>query len=271
LLRSENPISLSLPPFRGMTRKIVLWAAGIYILFAVLGLVLPAVVSNLQDVISLRPSFVRHGMIWLPFTYSFAPIMNFLSEAFALFSLWIFGAMLEEEFGGKWLREFLIVATAGGGFLACLVAYALAGRVPQFEPTLNRAVGMYPAVLALLLAFARYHGEQEMRLYFVVRIKAKYVAALYLLVYLVGTLGGARFDAATALCVALSGYLYLRFAPRRGLKFAASESWYGVRNAYLRSKRKRAGKKFEVYMKKQGKDVSTPVERRDPDDKRWMN
>jgi hypothetical protein len=271
LLRSENPISLSLPPFRGMTRRIVLWAAGIYILFAILSFVVPDLIPNLQDAISLRPSFVRRGLIWLPFTYSFAPIMNFLGEAFALFSLWMFGAMLEEEFGGKWLREFLISATAGGGFLACVVSYALAGRVPQFEPSLNRAVGMYPAVLALLLAFARYHGEQEMRLYFVVRIKAKYVAALYLLVYLFGTLGGDRFDAATALCVALCAYLYLRFAPRRGFKFALSERWYGVRNAYLRSKRKRAGKKFEVYMKKQGKDVNMPVEPRDPNDKRWMN
>jgi len=232
----------------------------------------PELTSHFNDLISLRPILVRHGMVWLPLTFSFSPTTSLIGEVFALLSLWIFGAMLEDEFGKAWLREFFVVATVGGGFLACVVSYVLAGRVPQFDPALNRSVGMYPVVLALLLAFARYHGEQEMRLYFVLKIKAKFLAAIYLLVYLFGTLAGDRFDAAVALCVALSAWLYMRFAPRRGLKFTFSESMYGLRNSFYRAKRKRAGKKFEVYMKKQGKDVKVdPEGPRDPNDKRWMN
>jgi len=47
----------------------------------------------------------------------------------------------------------------------------------------------------------------------------------------------------------LFGYLYLKFLPRRGLRFLASERYYGIRNSYYRWKRKKAAKKFEVYMR----------------------
>jgi hypothetical protein len=40
--------------------------------------------------------------------------------------------------------------------------------------------------------------------------------------------------------------------PRRGLLFAAEERYYRMRNDYYRAKRKRAARKFEVYMRKQG-------------------
>jgi hypothetical protein len=59
-----------------------------------------------------------------------------------------------------------------------------------------------------------------------------------------------------------------------------SELWFGLRNSYYRAKRRRAAKKFVVYMKKQGKDVSLDAEGRyvdplgkahEPGDKKWMN
>ena len=119
-----------------------------------------------------------------------------------------------------------------------------------------------------------------MRFDFFMTVKAKYLAAIYLLLYLAFALVGSdRLGAATALCAALAGYLYLRFVPRRGLQFAASERLYGLRNAYYRAKRRRAAKAFTVYMRKQGKDVSVDtseryLDSRDPknrNDKRWMN
>src|SRR5581483_3580505 len=47
----------------------------------------------------------------------------------------------------------------------------------------------------------------------------------------------------------LFGYIYLKFLPRRGLRYLFSERYYGTRNAYYKWKRKRAAKKFEVYMR----------------------
>jgi hypothetical protein len=53
---------------------------------------------------------------------------------------------------------------------------------------------------------------------------------------------------------------------------------FGLRNRYYRAKRRRAAKKFQVYMRKQGKDVSIDSSGRyigldddDPDDRRRMN
>src|SRR5581483_1950972 len=48
---------------------------------------------------------------------------------------------------------------------------------------------------------------------------------------------------------ALFGYLYLKFLPRRGLSYATSEKYFGIRNSYYRWKRRRAARKFEVYMR----------------------
>ena len=68
--------------------------------------------------------------------------------------------------------------------------------------------------------------------------------------------------------------------PRRGYAFSLSlsERFYGLRNEFYRAKRRRAAKKFEVYMRKQNRDVHfdkngryVEPEDRDPNDKRWMN
>ena len=48
----------------------------------------------------------------------------------------------------------------------------------------------------------------------------------------------------------LFGYIWLKFIPRRGFAHAASERAFGLRNWYYRWKRKRAVRKFEVYMRK---------------------
>jgi hypothetical protein len=44
-------------------------------------------------------------------------------------------------------------------------------------------------------------------------------------------------------------------APRRGVSFALSERWFALRNGYYRWKRRRAARKFEVYMRSQGRTV----------------
>ena len=136
------------------------------------------------------------------------------------------------------------------------------------DPGKSGAAGLWPAAMAILIAFARFHADEEIRLYFVLRVKAKYVAALYLGGYLLMALfSGDRFGAVVALANALCGWMFLKWVPRRGLLYAASEEWFGMRNAFYRNKRRRAAKEFEVYMRKQGKDVRVD----DTDDKKWMN
>ena len=176
--------------------------------------------------------------------------------------------------------EYFLVATIGGGVLISLLAYAAGTHIPGLDPA-QRASGLWPAVLAILLAYGRFHANEEIRLYFVLKIKAKYLVGIYVLFYIaIALIGGDRFGALTTLCNALCGFVYLSLAPRQGLRFAVSERWFRVRNSYYRSRRLRAAKKFTVYMRKQGKDVSLDADGRyvDPDgktrdlkDRRWMN
>jgi len=279
LLRSNGPITLSLPPFRGVTRRIVLIGLISFFVFAILAAFLNSLEANLVGLILLEPHLAAHGLIWQLVTYPFGPL-GLVSEAFALLSVWFFASTLEDERGSRWLGEYFLVSTIGGGILASLISYAVAARVPALDPS-HTTIGLWPFVLALLLAFARFHGDSELRVYFVIPIKAKFLAAIYVLFYLTTSLiGGDQFGAMTAVCVALSGYLYLALAPNRGVHMAGSERWYSLRNAYYRAKRRRAAKKFTVYMKKQGKEVNIDADGRyvdptgtprDPNDKRWMN
>jgi hypothetical protein len=140
--------------------------------------------------------------------------------------------------------------------------------------------GAWAGLFGVLIAMAMRFGETEFLLFFVVRLRAKYMVAIYILLAVASLLkGGDAFGAATQLSGALCGFLYVRYAPSRGLGFGLSEQMFGMRNAYYRAKRRRAAKKFEVYMGKQGRKVSfdkegryvDPDERKDPNDKRWMN
>ena len=67
--------------------------------------------------------------------------------------------------------------------------------------------------------------------------------------------GEQRMYAFAQLGGALAGLVFVRMAPRRGVSFMLSERWYGMRNRYYRWKRRRAARKFEVYMKRQGRTV----------------
>ena len=163
----------------------------------------------------------------------------------------------------------------------------MAVLVGRFVPGLDSGSGelaagtLWPMVTALIVAFGALFAEQEIRFMLVITMKAKYMAAIFVLFYLALALGGGeRFGPLTTLCAAGCGYAYLKMAPRRGLGWAGSEMWFGWRNAYYRAKRRRAAKKFTVYMQKQGKDVNIDEDGRyvdpsgkprDPNDRRWMN
>jgi membrane associated rhomboid family serine protease len=276
-VRSASPISLTLPPFSGVVRRIVLIAVVSFFAFTMLSLT--PLRSHLAVWTLLVPTLLVRAP-WTLLTYPFVPT-GLLSTAFALISIWLFGAMVESARGERWMLEFYFITTAGGGLLAALLFLLLSFvHLAGFTAAAPTA-GLWPFVLALLLAFARDNPEQQVNLMFVLNLKAKYMAAIYLLVYLaLALIGGDRFGAATALCAAFCGFIYLRSVPRRGLAFAVSERWFALRNRFYRNKRKRAAKKFTVYMKQQGRDVRFDAsgkyvalddEKLDPTDKKWMN
>ena len=270
---SNNPISLTLPPFSGATRQLVLWNLVIFFAIAVFSLLPGTALAILLAHLALSPFAVAHGQVWQLVTYAF---LNFgiLNTAFALLTLWFSGAMLEGARGSRWLFELFFTSAIGGALLAS--AIALTGLVRP----LSAASGPYTGIFGLLVATAVLFGDQEFLLFFLIRLKAKYLVAIYILIDLAILLKSSdNFEALLHLSGALAGYLFLRLVPTRGLAFGLTERLYGLRNEYYRSKRRRAARKFEVYMGKQGRKVQfdkdgryvDPDSSQDPTDKRWMN
>ena len=275
----RTPLPFSLPPFRGMTRRLILTIA-----IAYLGLKLTEIVNQqtgglLENLLLFYPHNVVSPFFWTIFTYPFVNL-ELLPVLLACLSLWFFAAALEQERGPLWLAEYFVASTAGGALLLTAVSYAFFRNNTHGLDPGSHAFGVWPAVFAMLLAYGYFHPNEEISFNFLFRIRAKYLVAIYFFVYLAMTLSKeVPLHSALVICGGIAGYAFLRLSPRRGFRYAMSERWYGLRNAYYRRKRQQAAKKFTVYMKQQGRDVHFDAsghyvgddERRDPKDKRWMN
>jgi len=155
------------------------------------------------------------------------------------------------------------------------LAYAF-GPIVHLSPKVS-TVGASGGIYAIFMAVAILFGDQEVYMFpFPISIRLKYLVGILAFVALVGALGDAGATANIAhLSGLLFGYLYLKFVPRRGFLFAFAEASYGVQNRYHRWKRRRAGKKFQVYMRKHNQDPKDYFDEygnfRPPDDKPKKN
>jgi membrane associated rhomboid family serine protease len=275
-MRRSGPISLALPSFGGAVRRLILINVAAFFALAVLAWISPAVNGFLLSHLVLEPLAVVHGQIWQLVTYSLIQ-PGILSILFSMLTLWFTGSLLESANGGRWLTELYWTSVIGGAVIASAISFT---HIFGLRPDVG-AIGAWAGIFGLLVAIAMLFGDQEFLLWFVLRIKAKYMVAIYILIAVAVLLKQAdSFGALLQLSGALAGFLFVRFAPRRGVAFGLSERLFGIRNSYYRYKRRRAARKFEVYMRKQNREVRfdkdgryiDPDElRRDPNDKRWMN
>lgn len=247
-------MTLSLPPFT----KAVIWLLGIntaiFLLMELLDLARIPVFGYIFDYFSLTPALViRHGWIWQLLTYSFLHI-GFMHWFGNMLGLWMFGSAFEGSWGTRRFLELYFIGVIGAAVTTVALSYARILGNP-LQPT----VGASGGVFAILIAFGMLFGDNEiMMIPFPFMIKAKYFVGILIVVTLALAMGGGGNVAYVAhLGGLLFGYLYVK----RGLKpamvnFNFSEKYYGFRNSYYRWKRRRAAKKFEVYMREHdGRDV----------------
>jgi hypothetical protein len=124
-------------------------------------------------------------------------------------------------------------------------------------------VGASGGIYGILMAFGLIHGDREIMLFPIpFSIRAKYFVAAIAFIALVGAIGAASPGRGEAVAYfahlggLVFGFLYVKFLPRRGLAFGASERYFSLRNAYYRWKRRRAARKFEVYMRQHDRKVT---------------
>ncbi|MGA2438949.1 MAG: rhomboid family intramembrane serine protease [Acidobacteriaceae bacterium] len=272
----SSTIPMSFPPFAGVVRKLVLANVAVYFALLVLGWLAGDVAGALVDLLRLQPAAVARGEVWQLATYCF--IHTGLWEIlFAMLTLWFCGSLLEGAYGSRWLKELYFTSAIGGAAVASAISFThLLGLRPE-----SVADGAWAGIFGVMIAIAVRMGDAEFLLFpLPFSIRAKYMVTIYILIAVAILLKDANaFGALLQLSGALAGWLYVRYAPRRGLAFGFGEQFFGMRNAYYRAKRRRAARKFEVYMGKQGRKVHfdeegrfvEPDEKRDPNDKRWMN
>ena len=251
-LNRGRTISLSLPPFTRWVKRLILTYAGIYLAMALLEVTLPAEHYWIMQTFGLIPIRVMHGMVWQLITYSFLHF-GLLHLLFNALALWMFGAQLETDWGSKRFNEFYFFCTVAAALTTVVVSYTHILGVSPATTTIGASGGIY----GLLVAFGVLYGENEIMMFpLPFTIKAKYFIWGIVFLTLVGAIqetgGVANFAHLGGL---LFGYLYLKFLPRRGLSYSASEKYFSLRNEYYRWRRRRAARKFEVYMRKHDRDV----------------
>jgi membrane associated rhomboid family serine protease len=235
---------LGFPEFRGFTRRLVLWNLGCYFVLLLLGVASGALQAKLVFTFGLIPEWVLHrGFIWQLITYCFVH-QGILNTAFELLSLWFLGSILEMNHGARWMGELFFASVLGSGVAALGLSVILPGSGALLY-------GCWGGIFGMLIAFGVLYAEMEFMMFpLPINIKAKYLVAVYILIALAMLFSAQKFFAFAQLGGGVAGYFYIKFAPRRGFAFAGSEGMFGLRNRYYRWKRRRAAKKFEVYMRR---------------------
>ncbi len=214
-------LTLSFPPFTFWVKRIIIASVVIYFLQVLLGAFLPLGGRYFELYAGLVPGLVIHyGMIWQLLTYSFlhGSVGHVLIN---MLMLWMFGAQEEQDWGPKRFIEFYLFCVAGAGLVTIAVAYSPLPGVTPATTTLGASGGVY----GILMAFGMLYGDREI--------------IMFPLPFMMKAIG----------------FLYIKFFPKRGLTLGMSERYFSLRNAYYRWKRRRAARKFEVYMREHNRTV----------------
>ena len=264
---------LSFPSFRGATRLLVLVNLVTFFVLIILESASRDLYGWLVLHFGLWPQAVLHGWIWQPLTYSFVQL-GVSSTLFGLLSIWFLAGFLENLRRSDWVLGLYgtsVIFTAVAAILIYAGSLIFGYSLPEIP-----LYGSFGGVFGMLVVIGVLYGDTEFMLFpLPISIKARYIAIIYGLVAVAYFFTSSRMYAFAQLGGALGGWLFTRMAPRRGVSFLLSERWYGMRNGFYRWKRRRAAKKFEVYMKSQGKTVRFDGNGRqideDPEDKKRWN
>jgi membrane associated rhomboid family serine protease len=190
------------------------------------------------------------GYIWQLFTYMFLhSLTSFWHILFNMFSLWMFGITLEGDWGTKKFLQYYFLC--GVGAALCVIAVSI-----PFHEMNVRTIGASGAIYGLLLAFGVLYPNTPILFSFLFPIKAKYFVIIMGAIAFMSSFGhGSGVSNIAHLGGMFFGYAFLKF--RLNLKrFDLLAGW---RDQFQDWKRRRARKKFQVYMRKHGPDRDSRI------------
>jgi len=254
--RTGEPMTLSLPPFTRAVTWLIGINTGVFLLMAVFSLAHIPVGPYVRYYCELVPSdVVQRGFVWQLITYSF------LHEGIAhwfwnMFGLWMFGSAVENAWGTRRFFELYFIGVMGAAITTIALAFAHILGNPG-----GATLGASGGIFAVLIAFGILFWDREiMMIPFPFLIKAKYFVGILIVVTLALAISGGQGDNVAYVAHLgglLFGWLYVRRGPKPALvNVSLSERYYGLRNSYYRWKRRRAARKFEVYMREHDRQVN---------------
>lgn len=237
------------PPLRGAVRQIIIASGVIYVVILLLVAFAPAMGRQVLELGSLDPAHIRQGWLWQFVSYAFIYV-DPLDFVLSLVGIYFLGAAVEERIG------FLPFY---GLYFGCVILAGIAGFFLSLTHVVAQgpAFGSGAAANAILMVFYLLNrGSMLMLFPLPIQIPAKWIV-----------IGAAGIETAYLLLSHFSlfyfvlllglgaGWVWYGLVLNRRRSPGVTEWFYGVRNSYYRWKRRRAAKKFEVYMRQHDRDV----------------
>jgi membrane associated rhomboid family serine protease len=187
---------------------------------------------------------VKRFEIWQLATYMFLH-GGFGHILWNMLALWMFGAELEGVWGMRRFLQFYFFCGIGAGVCVVIANYLLPWGNPNI-PT----IGCSGAIFGILMAYAILYPTRTILFGFLIPIQVKYfvmiIGAIAFLSSFQVNSGVSEFAHLGGL---LFGYLFLKSPKNVQFDLTAP-----VRRGYTDWKLRRAKKKFQVYLRKQGSD-----------------
>jgi len=242
---------MGFPPFRGATRQLILISVAIYVIILLLVAFAPPYGQALVGLGALSPSAIHHGWLWQFVTYAFIYYVDPLDFVLSVLGIYFLGWAVEERIGSAAFYALFFGTTILSGVAG--FALSLTGVVAQ-----GGASGCGAAVNAILMVFYLFNRNAPIMLFplpiqFPVKWMVIGVAGIevaYLLLH-----HFALYDFVLLLGLG-AGYIWYSLFLTRRTSIRVFERYYSVRNSYYRWKRRRAARKFEVYMRDHNRTVT---------------
>lgn len=236
------------PPFQGAVRQIIVASVAIYVVILLLE-AFAAQYSHLVVAAGSLTGMVRSGWIWQFATYPFIS-QDPWPFVISLSGIYFLGPAVEARIGYTRFLNF---------FFGTVVLSGLIGIALSFTGIIGggSAFSMIAPANAMLMVFYLFDPDAPIMAFFVLQIPVKWLVVLFVALETAYLLLS-HFN--LFYCVALAGFAagyvwYSLFLTRRST-LQISERYFAVRNSYYRWKRRRAARKFEVYMRDHNRTVN---------------
>ncbi len=246
---------MGFPPLRGAVRQIIIGSAVIYVVTLLLLSFAPSTGNALINLGALHPELIARGAIWQFLTYPFIYV-DPIDFVLSLLGIYFLGWAVEEQIGaGRFYALFFASSVLAGLAGFGLSLFGAAVHWPAFAQ--GAAAGCGAAVNAILMVFYLFNRGTSLMLFpFPIQIPAKWfvlgiggLETAYLLLHHFDL-----FDFVLLLGLGAGYICYALFLTRRST-LGISERYFSFRNSYYRWKRRRAARKFEVYMRDHDRTV----------------